>query len=269
MTNYYRILGVSAEASADDVRRAYRKQVKAVHPDLNQGTRESVERMKLLVTAWEVLGNPLLRQEYDRRHGFRCNASSETDEFDYAAFLRSRGNDRESQSKLVFYDLLHDNPDEALLIYDTLLATGDFELYRYLGQEDFMDCAFLLAEEYESRQEYLRAFDLYAAIVRFERRRPYFRHFMAEVYDRLRVVVCSRMSETEEPDTVLQALFQLIDWDLPAKDTAYCYRRIAEIYLARGDRRAAHRNLQRGLALDPRMGGIRKLQHELGYFETV
>ena len=267
MTSHYSILGISSDAKHEEVRRAYRKQVKAVHPDLNQGTVESVERMKRLVSAWEILGNPTLRREYDRRFGFR--PGRERNEFDYADFLRNRSNDRESQSKLVFYDLLHDNPDEALQIYDALRATGDFELYRYLGQEDFMDCAFLLAEEYESRSDFLRAFELYAAIVRFEKRRPYFRHFMAEVYDRLRVLACFRMSQVETTDSVLNALFQMIEWDLPKKDIAFCYRRISEIYLARGDRRGALRYLNRALSQDIRLAGIKKLQQELGYFETV
>lgn len=267
MNNHYCVLGIHAGASADEVRAAYRKQVKAAHPDLNNGTVDSVERMKRVVHAWEILGNPLTRREYDLRLGY--NRSGTTSEFDYAEFLRSRRNDRESQSKLVFYDLLHDNPDEALEIYDSLRATGDFELYRFLGREDFMDCAFLLAEEYESRDEYRQAFELYAAIVRFERRRPYFRHFMADVYERLRVVVCFRMPETEEPDTVLHCLHQMIDWDLPRKETAFCYRRVAELYLRKGNRRAAYRNLQRGLALDSRLAGVKKLQQELGYFETV
>lgn len=267
MTNHYTILGISSDATAEEVRSAYRRQVKAVHPDLNQGTTDSVERMKRLVHAWEVLSDPLARQEYDRRNGFRAEAPE--GEFDYAQFLRNRRDDRESQAKLLFYDLLNDNPEEALQIYDSLCISGDFELSRYLGQEDFMDCAFLLAEEYELRQEYLRAFELYAAIIRFEKRRPYFRHFMAEVYDRLRSVVCFRMSEEEDSDIVLNTLIQVIEWDLPKKDQALCYRRIAEILIERGDRRGAYRNLQRALALDNRLSGVKKLQQELGYFETV
>lgn len=132
-----------------------------------------------------------------------------------------------------------------------------------------MDCAFLLAEEYEARSEFLRAFELYAAIIRFEKRRPYFRHFMAEVYDRLRVVVCFRMPESEDTQTVLGALFQAIQWDLPRKDAAFCYRKIAELYLEKGDRRSAFRYLQRALLMDNRLAGVKKLQQELGYFRTV
>lgn len=220
--------------------------------------------MKAVVLAWEVLGDSLRREEYDLIHGIR---PGKPQDFDYADYLRSQRNDQESQSKLVFYDLLHDNPDEALQIYNALLATGDFELSAYLGREDFMDCAFLLAEEYEMRSEYRRAFSLLSAIVRFEQQKPYFRHFMIDVYERLRSIVCFKMTETESHDTLLDHLHQMIDWDLPKRDIAFCYKKAAEIYLEKGDRRRAFRYLQRGLQIDHRLAGVKKLQQELGYFQ--
>jgi curved DNA-binding protein CbpA len=268
VNNHYSVLGISSDATAEEVRAAYRRQVKSVHPDLHHGTPDSVERMKRLVRAWEVLSDPLTRQNYDLRYGFNRTPASGF-EFDYRDFLRNRHDDHESQSKLVFYDLLHDNPDEALQLYASLRATGDFDLFRYLGQEDFMDCAFLLAEEYEARGKYLQAFELYAAIVRSERRRPYFRHFMADVYERTRAIVCGRMPETERSETVLSCLNQMIDWGLARKDTAYFHRKAAEMHLRSGDRAAARRSLRRALALDERLPGARKLCEELGYFETV
>lgn len=265
MNNLYEILGISPDATQKDIKDAYRRQVKAVHPDLNSGDPSGVERMKDLVRAYEVLGDEDRRTEYDRTYGSLFFES----DFDYAEFLRSRGDDRESQAKLVFYDLLHDNPDEALQIFDSLVAAGDFELSRYLGREDFMDCAFLLAEEYESRQDFRRAFDLLAAIVRFERQKPYFRHFMVEVHERLRTVVCFKMPEIYTPDEVLESLHQLVDWDLSKRDTAFFLKKAAEIYLEQGNRRRAARYLKRGLELDEKLSGVKKLKQELGYSETA
>ncbi len=264
MKNHYLVLGVEKNATRDQIRDAYRRQVKEVHPDLNNGDPTSLERMKAVVKAWEVLRDPQLRSEYDRIYG-----KSEETGFDYASFLRSRGNDRESQAKLVFYDLLHDNPEEALQIYETFVESGDFELSQYLAREDFMDCAFLLAEEYESRDELDRAFALLSAIVRFERQKPYFRHFMAEVYERLRTIVCIKMPTYVDPVTVLDCLHQMIEWDLPRKETAFCYKKAAEMYLADGDRHRAIRYLERGLALDQRLTGVKKLKEELGFFEPA
>ena len=266
MTSHYQTLGVAVDASPEEIKNAYRRQVKAVHPDLNNGDPTSVERMKALVTAWEILRDPLQREEYDRVHGHR---SATAPDFDYAEFLRERADDRESQAKLVFYDLLHDNPEEALEVYDSLVGAGDFELSKYLGREDFMDCAFLLAEEYEEREDFDRAFLLLSAIVRFEQQRPYFRHFMQDVHERLRSVVCFKMAEHSPPQQVLEYLQEMISWDLPRKETAFCYKKAAEMQLALGERRQAFRSLQRGLALDERLAGVKKLQQELGYFETA
>lgn len=263
---YYQLLNISIDASYQEIRDAYRSQVKAVHPDLNNGDVTSLERMKQLVMAWEVLRDPTRREDYDRIHGIRRDDGHE---FDYASFLRSRPDDHESQARLVFYDLLHDNPEEALRVYDALVAAGDFELSRYLGREDFMDCAFLLAEEYEERSDYQRAFELLAAIVRFERQRPYFRHFMVDVHERLRTIVCFKMPEIEEPDTVLSCLHQMLGWDLPRKEQAFCFKKVAELHLVKGDRGAATAYLRRGLELDQRLAGVKKLQQELGYFEPA
>ena len=266
MSNYYSILGVSIDADREEIRSAYRQRVKAVHPDINNGDPGSVERMKAVVLAWEVLSDPIKREDYDRIHGIRRDGAVD---FDYAEFLRSRTDDHESQSKLVFYDLLHDNPDEALAIYDTLVETEDFELSAYLGREDFMDCAFLLAEEYESRNDFRRAYALLSAIVRFEKQKPYFRHFMLDVYERVRSIVCFKLTETEAPDRVLECIHEMLEWDLPKKDIAFCYKKAAELYLERGERREAFRYLQRGLKLDNRLAGVKKLQQQLGYFETA
>lgn len=266
MKSYYALLGVEPNASHQTIKEAYRRQVKALHPDLNQGDPASVEQIKLLVRAYETLGHPDRRAEYDRIHRVE---HAPRQGFDYADFLRSRGDDRESQSKLIFYDLLHDNPEEALQLYALLVASGDFELSRYLDREDFMDCAFLLAEEYEQRQEFVPAFELLAAIVRFERRKPYFRHFMTEVHDRLRRIVCSKMALVAPSEITLRYLHQLIDWDLSKRETAFFYKKAAEILFAEGDRRGAIRYLQRALAADPRVPGAKKLQQELGYVERV
>lgn len=266
MTTYYHILGVAPDAAPEHIKDAYRRRVKDVHPDLNAGDPHSVERMKQLVRAWEVLRDPILREDYDRTHGIRTD---EHEPFDYAEFLRSRSDDHASQARLVFYDLLHENPDEALQVYDSLAASGDFELSRYLGREDFMDCAFLLAEEYEARGELLRAFELLSAIVRFERQRPYFRHFMVEVHERLRGVACFKIVDQEEPEVALDCIHRMLEFDLPRKDLAFCYKKGAEILLALGRRRTAWNYLERGLRLDNRLSGVKKLQQELGYFETA
>jgi curved DNA-binding protein CbpA len=63
----YKLLGVSRQASADDVRRAYRKLVRKHHPDANPDDPGAEERFKELYQAYEVLSNPEKRRSYDER----------------------------------------------------------------------------------------------------------------------------------------------------------------------------------------------------------
>ncbi len=60
--DYYQILGVPSTASDKEITRAYRKLAKQYHPDANPG---SEERFKEISAAYDVLGNPQTRKEYD------------------------------------------------------------------------------------------------------------------------------------------------------------------------------------------------------------
>lgn len=65
-TDLYEILGVSRDASQQDIKKSYRKLAKENHPDLNPGDPEAEERFKKISTAYEVLSDEQKRQAYDR-----------------------------------------------------------------------------------------------------------------------------------------------------------------------------------------------------------
>lgn len=63
--NLYDILGVPRRASEDDIRRAFRKLAKELHPDLNPGNAAAAERFKKVASANDILGDPEKRRQYD------------------------------------------------------------------------------------------------------------------------------------------------------------------------------------------------------------
>ncbi len=64
--DYYEILGVSKSATAEEIKKAYRKTAIQFHPDKNHGNKEAEEKFKEAAEAYEVLSDENKRAQYDR-----------------------------------------------------------------------------------------------------------------------------------------------------------------------------------------------------------
>ena len=64
--DYYEILGVNKTASADEIKKAYRKVAMQFHPDRNPGDKSAEDKFKEAAEAYEVLSDADKKAQYDR-----------------------------------------------------------------------------------------------------------------------------------------------------------------------------------------------------------
>jgi curved DNA-binding protein CbpA len=256
MENYYSLLGIEKDASSQAIKRAFREKAKRLHPDIAGS--EASEAMRKLLIAYEVLIDQERRYEYDRAYGRFVKGGS----FDYRTFLRENADDPVSQAKLVFFDLLHLEEETALA---TWRAQGglDFAMYRYLDREDWMDCAYILAEELEKRECYYEAFVLFTDIIREERRRPYFRHFSIEIENALKELVRLKLKASVDGETYLGCLETLLELGFPPKDEARWMRSMAEALIRLGRKGGAEAIFREALKRDPALPNVVQLRRKL------
>ncbi len=75
MTDYYKILGVSEDADAKEIKAKYRKLAMKYHPDRNPDDKKAEEMFKAISEAYEILGDENKRKEYDEKRKNKRNAT--------------------------------------------------------------------------------------------------------------------------------------------------------------------------------------------------
>src|SRR4029078_5533448 len=61
----YVLLGIEREATLEDIKRAYRRLARRLHPDINPGDRAAEQRFRQIAEAYETLSDPDRRRRYD------------------------------------------------------------------------------------------------------------------------------------------------------------------------------------------------------------
>ena len=229
MDNYYSFLGIDKNASPLELKKAFRERAKTLHPDIAGKNTEN--QMRRLITAYQTLSNPDRRYAYDRAYIRFSNV------FDYPTFLRERKTDPASQAKLIFFLLLHPNNEQ----YDPLdiwIEYGglSFPLDKYLDREDWMDCAFLLAEELDRQGQVFEAFSLLLSISKEEKRQPYFKHFMEDVHAFIMEIALHKLKSAIDTEPYINCLEMLLALGFSPKEEIRILRSLADLHVRLGER---------------------------------
>lgn len=238
MQNCYEILGVRRDATAAEIRRAYRIKAKLLHPDTS-GEKNSAA-FRRLVQAYEVLSDERQRAIFDQSFFSRYHVKHYgTESFDYHTWLTAR-EDEESRSKLIFWDLMHHRENEAVAEFKRMSVNhADFSLKKWFTREDFMDYGFILAEELTIRAEYYDAIILLEQIIRMEKTYSYFNLFFPEVMS-FTVNILKRNVEGNIADELaLDVWERALDLGFDSSDDAFFLKKMAEAYSRIGDKSTA------------------------------
>ncbi len=255
MEDCYKILGISSGATAAEIKRAYRKKVKELHPDATGKPRNS-EDFHRLVRAYEILSDIQRRSVFDVSYAAamrRSSGSLKEDSFDYRKWLLAR-TDLESRAKLIFFDLLHGREDDAVEEFIRMTSCHvDFSLSDWFVREDFMDYGFILGEELVARKKYYDAALLLLRIVEMERTFPYFRHFFPEVMALTQDVLVRRLDKTVSDELALDAWERGLELGFDKELEAQLLVKMGCAYSRIGDEYASCACFEEALKLDNKM----------------
>lgn len=94
--DYYKVLGLTKEASIEDIKKAYRKLAMKHHPDRNKGDKDSEDEFKKINEAYATLSDTTKRKEYDMRssfNGFHSHTNSHSSGFRNSHFSEENVDD--------------------------------------------------------------------------------------------------------------------------------------------------------------------------------
>lgn len=266
MHNYYDILNVSRTAGTDEIRRSFRRKAKECHPDHNGHRTEWAQVMtRLLVEAYHVLRDTERRLEYDMLLSRDPDAARKRF---WEKWERARRNDDSVAGKmrLMLHYLLTERAPEAVELYRQMRGrNGAKDLNGHLGDKDYLDCLFLLAEEFERTDEMHCAMEQYAEMYRTLRTRPVRAYLHMEVRSRLYGLLTRHLPRKAGRKKAAGYYRDALKMQLSKAERAYVHKKLAECHVACGDRERAVECLKKAFELKPRLKGTKKIAEKLNF----
>lgn len=225
--NYYFLLNVDKSATAEEIKKAFRKKLKVYHPDINSEQKAMTHKDGLIaiIDAYTVLSNPLKRKHYDAQQMYQCHETvglykdiykrNLPKSFDYESFLLKRIDQWHYKIKFFLYDLLFHNGERAVAIYEILQKCNQIgKIEEILGYHDFFDSLFLVAEYYQLQstiESYNKALVILNRIGIMEQKKPYFKSYMEEVAERVLLILGSNFMSIDVY-LIKELLEHMKDW---------------------------------------------------------
>ncbi len=252
LINYYEVLQVHEGADPEEIKRSFRKLVKEYHPDQNGNQPWAADKVKLLIQAYKTLSDNSCRKLYDKLLNLRRNGVSVT--------LGRYQNNIHTQVRNVLLDLLDGKGGIALESYEKLRQTVQgFHLLNYFTFKDYIDCVFLLAEEYERQKKYTIALEFYEEAYDQLLEKSRRQYLFDEIKDRIQRIYCRVLARRAEPKEAILYYEKALELDLGRAERAFVHKKIAECHFKQGDLYSASGHLNLALSLKPNLRGVHRL----------
>ena len=274
--DYYQILEIGRNATAPEIKRAFRRLAKRYHPDKNPEQIAFAEQMfREVCRAYDTLRDKKQKSNYDR-----TLQTIERQRKAREAYLEklSRLNKNYAKLELLLEALLHQNYETGISLYEQLCHNNQeigkkWRIDDFLNYEESRDCEFLIAEAYqylgfsngdaattfERHRKIKQAMLMYESLLSAEAKRPCFRHFTREVKERLKLIYLYHFSVDGYDQTSRIPLTKIRALKLPKRETAWMYKKIAEFYVEIDRLPEARTVLKMAFELQPRLTGAKKI----------
>ena len=278
--NYYQILEIGRDATASDIKRAFRTLAKRYHPDKLDTSYEpeqiadAKQMFREVCNAYDVLQDIKRKSDYDRRlQNIERQTKSKSSFYDRF----KRVNQDYAKLELLFQSLLHQNYETGISMYEQLCSKCEKKgskwcIDDFFNYEDSRDCEFLIAEAYqklgfengdvsvaERYRKIERAMQIYESLLSAEGQRPCFKHFIREVKERLKRIYLYHFSTEGYQQASKFPLSKIRALKLPKRETAWIYKKIAEFYVEIKLYPEAREVLLMAFELQPNLVGAKKI----------